>query len=615
MQTIVVDTETYYTNTYTLSKLTPVEYVRDPQFKLHGVGIAIGDQEPQWFTRETIKITLDPEYSGFIDWANVRVVLHNALFDSLILTEHLGLPIRHWSDTISLAKSLIAVPKHNLDFLSKLLLKDEKLKDDSGISMVNIGKKLVLSPEEDALMGDYCAQDVNLTRRLYKLLRPMQTDLEERVLSTTINWYAHPILTLDQELLASELVAIQANKERLILESGWSREDLSSNSRFVAKVEEELGLSFPTKTSPTTGKPIPASGKGDPEFIQFKDAHPEHSTIWEARSAIKSSLLEARIQTFQRVGNLAPNESQSLPAPLVYAGAHTYRWAGTQYNLMNLPNLKTSKLRSCIRAPKDHVIVVSDLSQVELRVNMWFCGQMDVHDLLANGKDLYKHYAAVSLNKPEAEVTKTERQLAKVKILGLGYQMGPDKFRHTLATGASGSDPVYITEDEARKAVAEYRRIHHKVVDTWKELTNVLNTILHAEPKDPVTTWRGLKLTKECIELPDGMKLRYPHLQVAEDGNMQYGFAPKIHKIYSGLLAENLVQAMSRAIIAEQIIKVEDAGYHTAFMCHDEIICVVHKDKAEQSLKDIIAIMSTAPTWAPGLVLSAEGGIDVTYCK
>jgi hypothetical protein len=327
MQTIVVDTETYFSNDYTLTKLTPVEYTRDPRFKLHGVGIKIEDQDPVWFTEETIR-------EADIDWANSRVILHNALFDSLILTEHLGLPITHWSDTISLAKSVIAVPKHNLDFLAKLLLRDEKTKDETGQSIVNIGKKLKLSPEEDKLMGDYCLQDVNLTYRLYKLLRPLQTDREERVLSTTINWYAHPTLELDTTLLASELKLIQDNKERLIAASGFTKAELSSNSIFVAKVEalsdkDGNPLVFPTKLNPK-GQSIHATGKNDPEFLQFKDTYPEYNHIWEARTAIKSTLLESRVQTLQHIAQLGIDRTgkPSLPVPLNYFGASTGRWSG-----------------------------------------------------------------------------------------------------------------------------------------------------------------------------------------------------------------------------------------------------------------------------------------------
>jgi DNA polymerase len=111
------------------------------------------------------------------------------------------------------------------------------------------------------------------------------------------------------------------------------------------------------------------------------------------------------------------------------------------------------------------------------------------------------------------------------------------------------------------------------------------------------------------------MKLRYPHLQATEDGNLQYGFDPKIHKIYSGLLAENIVQALSRSIIAKQIIDIEDAGYKTVMMVHDEVLVVCHKDQADKALADVIKIMSTTPSWATGLVLSAEGDFSETYCK
>lgn len=613
MQTIFVDTETYFTNTYTLTKLTVIEYIRDPQFKLHGVGIAIDDQEPQWFTQETITNTLAPESPDFIDWANSRVVLHNALFDALILTEHLGLPITHWSDTIGLAKSVIAVPKHNLDYLSKLLLKDEKTKDESGISMVNVGKKLVLSPEEDAVMGDYCAQDVNLTRQLYKLLRPLQTDHEERVLSATINWFAYPTLELDQELLQSELTLIQDNKTKLIEASGFTKAELSSNSIFVSKVEA-LGLEFPTKLNPK-GQPIHATGKSDPEFLELKEQHPELHHIWDARDAIKSTLLESRVQTLQQIAQLGVTKTglPSLPVPLNYFGASTGRWSGAGgLNLQNLPNLRTSLLRKCIVAPKDHVIVVVDSSQIELRVNMFWCGQTDMHDILASGKDLYKVAAAAHFGVPIEEVTKDQRSFGKLVSLALGYGQGAEKFKHLCASGPLGMDPFFISDDESRKAINAYRKLNHKVKETWAALDHVLGAMLHND--GDLTTFRGLTIGKECITLPDGVKLIYPHLQCNE-GEWSYGFFPKISKIYGAKFLENIIQATARAIIADQLVKIGNAGYKIVHSVHDEFLLVCHENLADQCLADVKAIMSTTPDWIPGLVLSAEGAFDKAYIK
>jgi len=46
---------------------------------------------------------------------------------------------------------------------------------------------------------------------------------------------------------------------------------------------------------------------------------------------------------------------------------------------------------------------------------------------------------------------------------------------------------------------------------------------------------------------------------------------------------------------------------------HDENVCVVPEDKAEQAEKDIVEIMSTAPTWAPDLPVACEAGTADNY--
>lgn len=605
---IVLDTESYYNAQYTLSKLTPIEYIRDGRFKLHGCGIKIEDAPTQWFTLNTLK-------DAGIDWSTVRIIGHNLLFDSLIVTERLGIHPAAWCDTMSLAKSVLATPRHSLDFLSKLLLKDEKLKDESGHSMVKIGQKLVLSPEEDALMGEYCAKDVELTYRIYKLLSPFQTPLESRVMSTCVRWFAEPTIELDQGLLASELIEIQQRKEELIRASGWTKEELSSNSIFVQKLQDEFNIDYPTKTSPTTGKPTPATGKSDPEFLALKDARPDLVHIWDARTEVKSTLQESRVKTLTNIAQLGMDVvgKPSLPVPLNYFGAHTGRFSGAMsINLQNLPSKRTSKLRLCLKAPKDHVLVVSDSAQIELRVTMWFTGQHDLHNLLATGNDLYKWSASKQFGIPLNEVTKEQRQFGKVCELGLSYGMGATKFQHTCASGPLGMDPFHISDSEAQKAINLYRASHPKVKETWADLNNILHLMLEG---GPTTAWNGLEISKECIKLPDGVCLRYPFLSLDEEGNFRTGFDPKISKVYGSLLLENLSQSLARSIIAEQIIAVEDAGYKTVFMCHDEIVVSVHKDRADECLADMIRLMSISPKWAPGLVLSADGGYDIMYSK
>lgn len=203
-------------------------------------------------------------------------------------------------------------------------------------------------------------------------------------------------------------------------------------------------------------------------------------------------------------------------------------------------------------------------------------------------------------------------------ILGLGYGMGPQKLQQTLKQGTMGP-PVDISEDECRRIVGIYRQKNWKIKAFWKKMDQVItNMTLGIESKEG-----PLEVGKGFIRLPNGMFLQYFGLhgtaEITRDDLVMtettYLTRTGRTKLYGGLLTENVVQALSRIIIAEQMLKVHDAGYRLVTMAHDELVCVVPKKQADKALKEIIAIMSTPPDWAPGLPLAAEGGFDINYSK
>src|SRR5205823_1381872 len=61
--------------------------------------------------------------------------------------------------------------------------------------------------------------------------------------------------------------------------------------------------------------------------------------------------------------------------------------------------------------------------------------------------------------------TSRERQLGKIAVLGLGYQMGADRFQQTCA-----QQGVEITAEEAETIKRIYREANPEIVRLWRTL-------------------------------------------------------------------------------------------------------------------------------------------------
>lgn len=78
---------------------------------------------------------------------------------------------------------------------------------------------------------------------------------------------------------------------------------------------------------------------------------------------------------------------------------------------------------------------------------------------------------------------------------------------------------------------------------------------------------------------------------------------------------ENIIQALARIIIGEQALHAQKEVGPVVLLVHDEIVCCIATNQAEQALDKLIHIMQTSPTWAPDLPLDAEGEISAYYKK
>ena len=596
MKNLTLDFETYWDAQYTIKKLSVVEYVRDPtKFKVQGVGLKLDEAPTRWVT-ENISEELHA-----LDWANINLIGANLYFDGSILFEHFNIVPGRRTDVQSMARALFPRDvRVNLNNLAEMLGLGHKIK---GALDKTKGVR-DLPPGLLAELGVYCINDVDLTWEVYNTLLPAMPESELDLIDMTTRMATAPVLRLNKTEVALAYEEAKHIKETAIQESGVDEKVLSSNQQFVAHLTS-LGIKTPMKTN-AKGIMIPALGQSDPEFLELMSEYPEHQKLWDGRAEAKSNIGISRAKKWQFIRT---HGSCKMPMPLVYCGAHTTRWTGTdKLNVQNLP--RGGKLRTSIEADDGYVILVGDSSQIELRLSAWFCGQTDVLDTVRAGRCVYRKRASELFNKPEEEITKHERGVAKALVLGCGYGMGPPKFKRFCASGPLGMPPMHFTSDESSALIQGNRTSNHRITGMWRELDGWLAMMMDPTLNEP---FKCLQMRHESIVLPNGLLLDYEGLRCTEGDGYRYG---NNHPIWGGTLLENIIQALARIVVSDQMRAVDKLpGVQVVGCTHDEIIAVCPERYADLRFDQIITIMSQAPNWAPGLPLAAEGGWAKNYSK
>lgn len=627
---------------YTLSKMTTEEYVRDPRFKAFGFGYKWqGDKSAHWVGSKHAV-----EWLAEVDWSTTAVCCHNAMFDCSILSWCYDVHPCFILDTLSMARALYGVEAGNS--AAKLAIKFGLPPKGTAVHSTDGLETLTRAIEEE--LAEYCKHDVDLCEAFYDRMAVGYPPKELRLIDMTVKMFTEPRLVLDRELLQQAVDEEATKRTALLKRLGATDKDIGNNDKMACFLAE-LGVKAPKKRSPTNPENmIYAFAKKDAGFQQLLNSENEDVVaLCETRLMVKSSSERTRATRLLGVAERGP-----LPVPLIYGGAHTGRWSGTQG--INLQNLKRGgPIRRAMMAPDGYQIVVMDLSQIEPRVLASLADYDDLLNIFRSGEDAYSIFGRQSFNMPALNKKDNPelRQAAKAQMLGCGFQIAFAAFAGHQLVGFLGAPPVrydkkfarsigvdseYVerfldyeknikrmmeiprtcTDEEllihcvaSKKVVDNYRGTAVPVTDLWKRFDKYIEESLYGGAE---IDYKCLTFSKEKVRLPNGMYLKYPNLRRTKDdeGRAQWVYGERDTKLYSGRLTENVVQAVARIVMSDGMLRTQKR-YPVILTCHDEEGCLVPDEEAEEALVWTREQMIVEPSYLPGIPLDAEGGVAKRY--
>lgn len=630
MTPIFVDVESFFSKEFSLGKLTAIEYTTDPRFETISIAIKEGVNGT---TDVVFGEDATAERLAQVDWDNAIAIAHNASeFDALVLAWRFGIKPRMWGCTLAMSRPLHA---KSAGGSLKALAEYYGLPAKGSLEATETkGKRLAdFTADEVEAMREYNKLDTEICCGLWLALleEPTTTKRELLTIDATIRMLVEPQLECDTQMLEKGMEMEHKRKEKLLEDLaatlGTGDEDLKKTLASTAKFKKlmkELGVDIPMKTSPTTGKEIPALAKTDQGLTDLLE-HPDErvSTAAAVRLDVRSTILQTRMQRFRDMGERCGGK---MPIPLRYYGADTTgRWSGTmRANLQNLPRVNPKQrklsdvLRCSLRAPNGYKVVVADLSGIELRVNHFLWKVPSSMALYKQDRqaDLYKAFAADMYNKPMEDVTKAERHLAKVASLALQFGTSAKTFQHTARIMGG----IELTERESQDVVAQWRTTYNEIVEGWRASDRAIESIAAGE-HTKIDPWGLLTTAPFGIQTPVG-QIRYPYLRRELDEetgktNWLYGRGRKTAKLYGAKCVENQVQMLARNVLVDNILAFAQTPlgreYPLAHTVHDEVVYVVKDADAQPVLDSLIELMSQPPSWWPELITFAEGDIAQTY--
>lgn len=304
--------------------------------------------------------------------------------------------------------------------------------------------------------------------------------------------------------------------------------------------------------------------------------------------------------------NLPQNHIPDLTETRALTGAEDYDALEMLYE--DIPDALSQLIRTAFVPQHGRKFIVADFSAIEARVISWFAKEQWKSDAFAKGEDIYCATASQMFHVPVVKhgVNGELRQKGKVAELACGYGGSVGALK------AMGALEMGLKEQELQHIVDSWRGANPNIVKFWWAVDHAAKAAIKGKTN---TSAYGIGFSYESgflfIRLPSGRRLAYVKPRIGENRfggeAITYegtGGTKKWERLetYGPKLVENIVQATSRDILCHSMKTLRCCAI--VAHVHDEVI--IEADRA-MSLDAVCEQMGRVPSWAPGLILRADG--------
>lgn len=598
------------------------------------VDLACGEKLPD----EVIEMLLDD---------SITKTAFNANFERTCISKHLGINLKPeaWRCT-AVQAAMLALPL-SLEGVGVVLGLD-KQKMSEGKDLIryfcspckptksNGGRTRNLpedAPEKWELFKTYCIRDVDVEKQIRKKLWKYPIPDREQQLYCLDQRINDRGIMIDRNLV-NHAIACDLLYKDTATKRAYELSELE-NPNSVSQLKgwlTEKGIEVDSLAKATVEELVDKTEGDVQEMLKLRLAMSKTSVKkYEAidRSVCRENRVHGLLQFFgaNRTGrwagrlvqihNLPQNHISDLELArgLVADG----RYDDVEMLYESTPNVLSELIRTAFVAKPGCRFIISDFSAIEARVLAWLAGEQWRIEVFQTHGKIYEASASAMFHVPIEEITKTSplRQKGKISELALGYGGSVG------AMTAMGASKMGLSEEELPSLVTTWRNANPHITQFWWAVDEA--AVKAVRDKKPSRVGRvAFEYTSGIlfITLPSGRKLSYvkPKMGVNKFGRegITYegiGESKKWMRLetYGPKLVENIVQATSRDILAEAMLRLEDAGFDIVCHVHDEVVLEV--PEGVSSVDEINEIMAVNPEWTDGLPLSAAGFESPFYKK